>query len=66
MRNVKMIQGVVTATGVHAPGEVISVDERTAIEWLALGYAERADSDDVQCCSRAVPCKAVKKGAIPR
>jgi len=56
----------VTATGVHAPGEVISVDERTAIEWLALGYAERADSDDVQCCSRAVPCKAVKKGATPR
>ena len=66
MRNVKMIQGVVTATGVHAPGEVISVDERTAIEWLALGYAERADFDDVQCCSRAVPCKAVKKGATPR
>ena len=66
MRNVKMIQGVVTATGVHAAGEVISVDERTAIEWLALGYAERADSDDVQCCSRAVPCKAVKKGATPR
>jgi len=66
MRNVKMIQGVVTATGAHAPGEVISVDERTAIEWLALGYAERADADDVQCCSRAVPCKAVKKGATPR
>ena len=66
MPNVKMIQGVVTATGAHAPGEVVTVDERTAIEWLALGLAERADSDDVQCCSRAVPCKAVKKGATPR
>ena len=61
-----MIQTIATATSVHAAGEVISVDERTAIEWLALGYAERADSDDVQCCSRAVPCKAVKKGATPR
>ena len=66
MLNVKMIQTIATATSVHAAGEVISVDERTAIEWLALGYAERADSDDVQCCSRAVPCKAVKKGATPR
>ena len=66
MPKVKMIQAIATATTVYAPGEIVAVDERTAIEWLALGYAERADSDDVQCCSRAVPCKAVKKGATPR
>ncbi len=66
MPNVKMIQAVVTATGAHAPGEVVAVDERTAIEWLALGFAERADADDMQCCTRAVPCKAVRKGATPK
>lgn len=59
-----MIQAVATATGVHAVGEIVTVDDRTYIEWIALGYAERAEQ--VECCSKSVPCKAVKKGASPR
>jgi len=66
MLNIKILQSIETDTTIHAVGDVICVDERTATEWLSLGFAERAEThpDQPESCVRgAACCKAVRRGA---
>lgn len=64
MPRVSILQAIVTNEGAHAVGDLVTVDERTAIEWLSLGFAERADGAVApECAIRTAPNRATKPGA---
>jgi len=65
MQTVRVIQPFIVQQAVHAPGDLITVDERSAIELIATGLAERAEShpDQPEACVKPDCCKAVRKAA---
>lgn len=60
MAKVRLLQAVAMRKAVHEPGEVLEVDERTAIEWMATAVAERADVAPVVNAVRETFRKATK------
>ena len=63
-QRVAMLQSIVTDEGAHAVGDLVTVDERTAIEWLSLGFAERADGVVApESCVKSISSRATKPGA---
>lgn len=66
MAKVRLLQAVAIRKGTGEPGEVLEVDERTAIEWTATGVAERADPPPVVAAVRETFRKATKPRASNR
>ena len=62
---VKMLQTVGTADEGFGEGQVYDLSESRAIEFMSLGWAERADvhPDQPEACVKPECCKATKKGA---
>lgn len=62
MPTVRVIQAYADLKEAHSPGEVLTVDDRTAIELIATGLAERHEPEP-RACVKPECCRAVKKGA---
>lgn len=62
---VRMVVTAADSKNIFLVGDVYDVTDAIATSWIADGSAELAQ-DDVRCCTKAVPCKAVKKGATPK
>ena len=65
MAKVRMIHTAADGKNIFLAGDIHDVADATATDWVVGGVAEWAQ-DEVRCCTKAVPCKAVKKGATPR
>jgi hypothetical protein len=65
MQTVRVIQAYADLKDAHAPGDLLTVDERTAIELIATGLAERAEAhpDQPEACVKPDCCKATRKAA---
>lgn len=63
MAKVRLLQPVAVRKGVLEPGDVLEVDERTSIEWIATGVAERAEIPPVVAAVRETFRKATKPRA---
>lgn len=65
MPTVRVIQAFIIEKAAHGPGDLLTVDERTATELIATGLAERAEShpDQPEACVKPDCCKAVRKAA---
>lgn len=64
MPTVRVIQAFIMEKAAHGPGDLLTVDDRTAIELLATGLAERHEPEP-RACVKPDCCRAVKKGAKP-
>lgn len=62
---VKMLQSVGTADEGYGEGQVYDLTEPRAIEFMSLGWAERADHhpDQPEACVKPDCCKATRKAA---
>ena len=60
-----MIHTAADGKNIFLAGDVHDVADVIATGWITSGVAEWAE-DEVRCCAKAVPCKAVKKRATPR
>jgi hypothetical protein len=62
---VKMLQTVGMANEGYGEGLVYDLPDARAIEFLSLGWAERAEfhPDQPEACVKPECCRAVKKGA---
>jgi hypothetical protein len=63
MAKVRLLQAVAMRKAVMEPGDTLDVDERTAIEWMATGVAERVDGPQVIACVRETFSTATRKAA---
>lgn len=62
---VKMLTAVGTADDGYGEGQVYDLAESRAIEFISLGWAERAEHhpDQPEACVKPECCRAVRKGA---
>lgn len=62
---VKMLTSVGTADEGYGEGQVYDLPESRAVEFMSLGWAERAEfhPDQPEACVKPACCKAAKKGA---
>jgi hypothetical protein len=62
---VKMLESVGMADDGYAQGQVYDLPDTRAIEFMSLGWAERAEfhPDQPEACVKPECCRATKKGA---
>ena len=65
MAKLRVVHTAADGKNILLAGDMNDDADATATDWVVGGVAEWAQ-DEVRCCTKAVPCKAVKKGATPR